>query len=221
MKSVPKLSIIYFLEQNYPFGVFMNIRKIFFVTMLFFTAPFLCCESISPQTINEAKAAIENAKSCGALLFCQEQFHSAQRSYDSAVAEIEKQSKNKRSDRTYAKAMEYLQRSINNATVAFNETLMKKEKLRSETIRSISTANGFLDSTENLITQSKKSKRTISGIQANIDSLKSSLGTVDSLLVHDELVKAQGNAESVVIQSKILHLKTISLLHLQKKPVKS
>jgi hypothetical protein len=194
----------------------MKKQKMGFVFSLLIMILFLSCENVSQQTINEAKAAIENAKACGASVFCQDQFHSAQTAYDSALSEIAVQSKKKQLERKFSKAIEFLQKSINTANNAFNETLMKKEKLRVEIQRSLSKANNFLDSTELLMNQGKRSKRTTSIILVNLDSLKVLIEQVKTQLADDELLKAQGNVETVVIQTKILYLKTISLLHAQK-----
>jgi len=155
------------------------------------------CAEAPKQSLEEAKAALDSAKTASADVFCKEQFEAARSSYDLAVAALQEQEKKLPFMRDYVKVSELLAASRSAAAAAKADVEVSKEKIRVSTTAAITDAQVIIDSLLLTIAEAQKKKMDVSAWTASVDSSKAQLASASELLGSGALIGASEKAAAV------------------------
>jgi tetratricopeptide (TPR) repeat protein len=165
------------------------------------------CAKAPQQSVDEAKAALEAARTEGADRYAPELFNAAQDSLNAAMAEIEAQNSKFALTRNYDRAQQQLEAAKTSANAAKDAVTAKKEEVKAEAQNLMTQAQAAVDEVKTLMAKAPRGKEgrqvldqmqtELSGVEATIAEGSSLMDAGDYAAARDKFQAALEKANSL------------------------
>lgn len=165
------------------------------------------CEKPPQIEIDNAKAAVENARNAEAEKYATQMFKALKDSLDAGLKEVEAQNQRFALLRNYDKAKQTLTGVTSRSQQVIDSARENKEKIRRATQEAVAKASAAIDSTVALIARAprgKESKEVIAQWESQLQGLTPSLQQAQADLQAENFTAAQRTAEMIQAETSKL-----------------
>ena len=150
------------------------------------------CAKVPQVEIDEAKAALEQAKTAEANLYVEADYLAVQDSLNAAMVGIEAQSS--KMFKNYAKSKEQLAAVVTQANELITKTDVRKEEIKSEIVQAEVATNALIEENNMLLAKApkgKEGKEAIDAIKLDMEAITVSVQEVAGMVSSGNLLAAQ------------------------------
>lgn len=164
------------------------------------------CSKLPQAEIDEAKAAIENARNAGAEMYVQENFILLQDSMNSVMAGIE--AKKSKFLKNYSKSIEKLAGVKAFAEQITQQTETRIVEIKSEIQATVAEAQALVESNKNLILEAPRGKEGTSALEAikqELSAVEAAINEAGAMMESNELLTALDKAKASKDKAKAIN----------------
>jgi hypothetical protein len=198
------------IKSNYAFKSFnpfskeccMMSRKIAVAAVALCGMMFIAgCEKAPQQDMDNAKAALEGAKTAEADKYAADKFQAAQTAYDNAMSDIKAQDAKSSFSRKYDSSKKLLLEAATAANAAKEAAASGKATMTTEVAGLIAQAKTAVDDVKKTVDAAKKQKKDVAALSAQIDAAAASLTQAETSMTNGDVIGAKVTVTQVMAQA--------------------
>ena len=177
------------------------------VVLVFGLALLAGCAKAPQQAVDEAKAALETARTEGADRYVPDLFNAAQDSLNAAMAEIEAQNSKFALTRNYDRAQQQLEAAKASANAAKDAVAAKKEEVKAESQNVMTAAQTAVADVKSLIAKAprgKEGKQVLDQMQTELSGVEATIAEGSSLMDSGDYAGARDKFQAALEKANSL-----------------